>query len=309
MYWIGAGALLLVALCAALGDYRDGRLFIPETSLANPNDLAFALLLGTTCLLLFLYTQSVMLRVVWAIAFPLSMLFILRTGSRANFVTLILLVPVLFVLISRRAKLILFALTPVAALIFAIAIPRATFQRLTLILSNPTQVRVDDAELRGARDSQVARTELQKHAIELTLHRPLLGVGALMFADSVEQMVRLDTGRKSGWQGAHNTYLEISAENGIPALIFYVWVLILCFRMNWFSYQTCKRELMLPTVLGQSVCLILMTVAYCVGIAFCNAAYDPHMDVLVALSTANFLAVRSEARNGKPLPPVQPRLA
>jgi O-antigen ligase len=295
MYWICSGALLLLAVCAILGTIEDGRFLLPNTSLANPNDLAFYLLLGATCLLLFLYTNSPILRVVWALAFPLSIFFILRTGSRANFVTLILLVPVLFTMISNRAKLIMFALTPVAAVIFAIAIPGSTLERLTTILIHPTEASVSDLALRGAVGSQIARMELQKHAVELTMHHPLMGVGALMFQSAVEEMVHSESGRKSGWEGAHNTYLEISAENGIPALIFYVWVLILCLRMNYASYKACKRALMPNVVLGQSVCLFLMTVGYCIAVTFCNAGYDPHLDVLVALSTANFLAVRREA--------------
>ncbi len=307
MYWIAGGAVLLLVLCLRIGEYAEGRLFIPETSLSNPNDLGFALLLGTTCLLLFLYARSVTLRVLWVFALPLSIFFILRTGSRANFITLLVLIPVVFIMISRRAKFAMFVLCPVAVVILAFAIPKSTFTRLTLILVDPKEDQADDLELRGAIGSQIARVQLQKNAIELTLHRPFLGVGALMFENAVEKMVRAETGKKSGWQGAHNTYLEISAENGIPALILYLWVLFLCFRMNYASFQTCNREPRQRAALGQSLCLILMAVAYCIGIAFCNAAYDGHLDILVALSTANYLAIRAETERLKALPPASAR--
>jgi hypothetical protein len=297
MYWICGGCLLLLVLCALLSTYVDGRLMIPDTSLANPNDLAFSILLGTTCLLLFLYSRSVVLRLLWAVAFPASIFFILRTASRANFVALLVLVPILFTMVSRRAKIAFLAFAPIAALLFAITTPRSTLARLTLILLNPMEEKVQDAELRGAVGSQIARTELQIHAVELTLHHPLLGVGALMFEDSVEEMVRSETGQKSGWQGAHNSYLEVAAENGIPAVLIYIWILIGCLRMNWFSYRTCSRDPALHSALGQSVCLTLMTVAYCVGIAFCNAAYAPQYAVLVAFSTANYLAIQRELKS------------
>ena len=50
-------------------------------------------------------------------------------------------------------------------------------------------------------DSQAARTELQERAIDLTLQHPLLGVGALMFADAVEEMVRANLGSQIGMAG------------------------------------------------------------------------------------------------------------
>jgi O-antigen ligase len=294
MYWICAGCLLLLLLCATFGKYVDGRLMIPETSLANPNDLAFLILLGTTFLLLFLYSKSVVLRAVWAIAFPACIFFILKTASRANFVVLLVLIPLVFAMVSARAKIAILALAPVAAVLFVAAIPQSTLSRLTMILINPTEERVDDAYLSGAVTSQIARTELQKRAVELTLNHPLLGVGAGMFENAVEEMVRSETGQKSGWQRSHNSYLEIAAENGIPALILYVWILFGCLRINWASYKTCRKTPELAPVLGQSVCLVLMNVAYCVGIAFCNAAYSPQLAVLAALTTANSLAIQRE---------------
>jgi O-antigen ligase len=298
MYWVCGGALLLLSICLFAGRISDdGRFYVlPETSLANPNDLAFWLMLGTTFLVLLFFSRSIFLRVAAAVSIPLSAYFILRTASRANFVTMIALVAVVFLIGSRTVKMSMMVALPVLAILLAIVIPKSTLARLTLIVSDPERVAqtLGSRDLESAADSQAARTELQKRAISLTLQHPLLGVGANMFEEGVETMVRASTGRKSGWQVAHNTYLEVSAENGIPALIFYLWIMLLCLRMNYVAYRACLKQGAGKLVIGQSFCLLLMTLGYYIGIFFNTMTYDPHLDVLVALSAANFLALRRE---------------
>ena len=121
-------------------------------------------------------------------------------------------------------------LAPVLGVAMLTTVPAETWTRLTLIVTNPLEPGAprDDIQLRGALGSQAARMELQKRAVELSFRYPLFGVGPLMFDDAVDLMVRRETGERSTWQGAHNTYLTIAAENGLPAFVFYVWALALC---------------------------------------------------------------------------------
>ena len=293
MKWIAAGGLLLLVLCAVFGKFEEGRFFLAETSLSNPNDLAFSLVYAMASLTLLVLARSARGKLLWFATLPVCIYYVLKTGSRANFITLVVMGVVAFLLSARGARTVMLVMTPLMFLLVTPFIPQETLHRLTLIVSDPSSARVEHG-LTGALDSQAARTQLQERAIDLTLHHPLLGVGALMFADAVEDMVRANLGVKSGWQGAHNTYLEISAENGIPALIFYVWSLGLCFVLNYRAYKVCKREPSMAESLSQSLCLVLTTVAFTVGVLFCNNAYDPHVDVLVAITAANSLAIGSE---------------
>jgi O-antigen ligase len=304
MKWIAGGGLLLLLLCATIGKVEDGRFLLAEVSLSNPNDLAFSLVFALASLTLLAFARSARGKLLWFAALPFCIYYVLKTGSRANFITLIAMGVTAFLLSTPGVRMMLLLVTPLIVLLVTPFIPRETLHRLTLIVSDPTSARVDQG-LKGAVDSQAARTELQKRAISLTLHHPLLGVGELMFTEGVEDMVRSSLGVKSGWQGAHNTYLEISAETGIPALVFYVWSLGLCFVLNYRAYKTCKREPSMAENLPQSMCLILTTVAFAVGILFCNNAYDPHVDVLVALTAANSLAIRSELAAAKRVLEVQ----
>jgi O-antigen ligase len=230
------------------------------------------------------------------VATPMLMYFILKTGSRANFLTLIVVGITIFLMTTRQIRIAMLLLIPFATAISVIALPHQMLQRLTLILVNPEEQFRERPEFRGAIGSQIARTELQERAIRLTLRRPLLGVGAEMFPNAVDEMVRAETGRKSGWQVAHNTYLEIAAENGIPAFLLFITCIFLCLRMNYRSYRTCKQVPEMKAALGHSSVLLLITVVAAFGIFFNNSMYDPQLDMLVGITTANYLAVARETR-------------
>ena len=291
LLWVGWGSMLLLVLCAKFGEVRDARFFIPDTSLENPNDLAFAILFVMSCLVLF---KSKVQAALALLSCPLFFYYILKTGSRANLITLVAMIVILFLVSPARTKGIMALGIPVVAAILLVAIPGDTLSRLELIFKDNGAAAMSDDQLKAAMDSQAARAELQKRAMELSLHYPLFGVGAEMLLDAIDAMVEQETGHKSGWQGAHNTYLYVAAENGIPALIFYVITLFLCAKVNYQTYQLCRREPLLGDAASQSLALILMTVAFVVCVAFSNNAYDPRVCVLVGMSAANFLAVRRE---------------
>ncbi len=296
--WLCAGALLLLLLCATAGQMSlDGRFFVlPESSLSNPNDLAFWLMLGVAVLTFWLYTPSLLLRGIWAVATPALMYYILKTGSRANFLTLIAVGAVMFFTSSRGMRLKLLLVMPITVVVAFFTIPSTTMTRLTSIFFDPSEEVYSQVNEYGAVSSQMARTELQRDAIELSSHHPLLGVGAGMFEVAVDEMVRAETGHKSGWQAAHDTYLEITAENGIPAGLIFVLVILMCLRMNYVSYRTCKKNAWQEPAVGASLCLLLMSVAFAIGLAFNNSSYSPQIAMLVGLTAANYLAVQNESR-------------
>jgi hypothetical protein len=110
-------------------------------------------------------------------------------------------------------------------------------------------------------------------------------------------MVENLIGTKSGWQGAHNTYLEVAAENGIPAMLLYAWSLLLCLKLNYQAYRMCRGSPERSDTAMQSLALVLMTLAFVICTFFSNNAYDPKVCVLVGLSAANFLTVKRELQD------------
>jgi len=292
--WIGCGSFLLVALCLQFGEMKEGRLVIPDTDFSNPNDLGLAILLAMGALVAFKSTIS---RTLAVLALPVFVMEILRTGSRACLITLVALLLMLFLLVSKRVKMLLMILIPVGGAVIATAVPSTTLKRMTLIVSDTAGPRsVNSEELSQAIDSQAARTELQKRAFELALRHPILGVGAMNLEDAIDDMIRGLTGRKSGWQGAHNTYLEVAGENGFPAAILYIAVIIMTIKMNYRSYRICRNVPQLLPASAQSLALLMMILAFGVCTAFSNNAYAPPVCAVIGLSAANFFAVQREAR-------------
>ncbi len=304
--WLGWGAFLLLVLCFVYGRMSEDRFVIPDTTLANPNDLGFAILFVMSGLLVL---QSKVARVLVALSLPVFLIYLLKTGSRADMITLMALMVVAFYFAPRNWKVIMLVAMPVIAGGVLAVVPSQTLARLTTIVSNPLSTRGATTELNQALDSQAARLELQQRAISLTIRHPLLGVGVTNFEDAVDEMVEETLHVKSGWQVAHNTYLQTAAENGVPAFCLYVWTLILCLKMNFWSYRTCRETPLLSESVTQSFALILMNLMFVVCIAFSNNSCDPHLGVLVGLTAANYLAIKRELQGSKIEPVHSPAFA
>jgi O-antigen ligase len=178
-----------------------------------------------------------------------------------------------------------------AALAVVPLLPKDTLDRLMTFSTIKRDVssyqQLDIAK--GAVDSTEARTMLQKQALELTLRHPLFGVGPAMFADAIEVLVREKERRKSAWQVSHNSYLQVSSESGIPGLVFYVWVISLCFKLNYTAYRDGVRAGLTDMSL-QSMALLLATAVYAFGIFFSSIAFNYHLAVIIGFTAANYRA-------------------
>jgi hypothetical protein len=294
LYWAGAGGLMVLFYCWRYGDFNGIRFVIPYTSLGNPNDLSFHLLYTFSFLVLLLWTRSLPARVVVILATPVALMYLLKTGSRGNFITLVAAV-LTFLATARRSQRLAACVLLVASLpVILPLVPRSTLDRLrTLAWVFSEEAPAGDTEVQRAIESQEARRHLQRRAIELTFEHPLLGVGPLMFAPAVDTRVRAETGRKSTWQNPHNAYLQVSSETGIPGLIFYAWTLGLCIRLNHRNLVI-ARERGHRMGTGQSLSLLLACVVYAVATLFSHLAYAYYLPFLVGLTAANHLAIRQE---------------
>ncbi len=302
MWWTVAGIFVVLFVCWRTGQYSvDYRFAVPDVeALANPNDLAFALLFGSTFLLLLLFNRSLLTRVMWLVAFPITIGYALKSGSRANLLTLMFMLVVIFLLLPTSKKLLFVLVMPLLAGFLSLIVPASTWQRLTLITMTPESALTGDDMRNSALYSQMARKELQRHALQLIVRHPLLGVGPLMFPDAVDSMVRSTEGHKSGWQNPHNVYLQIGAENGIPALVMFVASIVYCAKLNYAAYAAQKgiAERTMPRL--QSLCLLLATLDFAFGILFCNVGYFSYLALLVGFTAANFLAVQNEMKQKVP---------
>lgn len=272
-----------------------GRFNIPGTSMANPNDLAFNLLFGLAFSMIFLVKSNLLMRLFWFCFAMASLFFVLRTGSRANLITLLAMVIAAWIISSGRVRTLLIAGTLLTAMLFAVLVPRTNWSRLTTVFSASSEdIENNEAHLEGAISSTEARRNLQLRAIKISLLNPILGVGPRMFTYALDGYMRtMENYAKGSWQHPHNTYLDISSETGLPSLALYIGVIVWCLRTN---YRNVRWAQFWPDVPGQALgissALFLASVVYSVGTLFCSIPYLFQLPFLLGLTAANTLAMR-----------------
>jgi O-antigen ligase len=297
------GVLPVLMLCALKGEVQDGTRFgIAGTSLENPNDLAFHLLWASTLLMIFLLGKGKLGKVVAVIGASSSFWFILKTASRANFITIFAVVAVVFLLSAPSIRIALLIAVPIGLAITLPLLPKSTFDRiLSVKLSSAEEVAKQsdaesDAQLRSAMDSEASRMELAMLAVSATLRHPVFGVGQGMFADETADFMLKATGEKAPWLTAHNSYLKISSETGIPGFVFYLWSISASLWMTLHALKRSRKRPGFEDTSRNSICILMALVTYCVGTFFCDIVYLPYLGMTAGLAAANFLAFRNEDR-------------
>lgn len=175
----------------------------------NPNDFAWAIaLVFPSCLYFMLRRRNPFVKLFWISAMVVLAIALLKTYSRGGLISLIAAVSVCvweFGIKGKRHHLVaLFLIGGFVALV--VVAPDQLFDRLAAVW-NP---RADST----AAASSTMRWELLLQGLVLTAKHPLFGIGAGNFA--------IVTGT---WLGTHNTFVELSSENGLPALFLYLFIL------------------------------------------------------------------------------------
>lgn len=200
------------SLAALFGATERGRLF---GSFVNPNFYAGSLVIALPITLAaYLVTRRTVLALFAGIGFAVEMLALMGTGAK-------------FGILAAVASLAVFFLLA----ILTKSLRRSKFTRLLVVCvvtllvcatsSGLVRYRIRAAEAGG---SQVHSTEFRLYTWEATLHmiqdRPLLGVGPGNYPIDYRQYTI------AGYTThAHNSYLQIAAECGVPALVAFVLLL------------------------------------------------------------------------------------
>ena len=279
---------LMIMLCYAYGEVNGDRFNIGNsTYFGNSNEIALTLTIYV-CFFLYLFYSQVRLTSLISIAgIILCFVYILKTGSRGGFLglTILFLLQLAFV----RSRFFLFSLGALLSVIAILIVPAETRHRLTYIVfkldeSNLPQTTSEIATL----NSQLQRQTVIREAIAMTLKHPLFGVGPGQFAVAAFNKAKAEN-RWSPWVGTHNSYLEVSSECGIPALICYAAFLFLCMKMN---YRVVRATSGLPEhreMFGMAASLLTSTIVYAISISFFHIAYNPMLPTLGGITIALYL--------------------
>lgn len=211
---------------------------------------------------------------------------VVRTGSRGGFIGLIAL-GVFLVLTSppgQRWRQILVICG--GAIAFVLSLNEATWNRLRTVTSLTQDYNYDTEE---------GRIQVWKRGATYMLENPLLGVGVKNFPIAEGHLAgKVERGMSLRFTAAHNSFVEIGAELGLPGLIAFV-------AMLWTAAAGCRRVIRAvrgisraqapppPELLAEAgvarAALISVSI-FAVAGSFLSFAYHPITFFLVALSVA-----------------------
>lgn len=257
----------------------------PRLSLSDSydsNDLALIYAMGLPFLLYWFWRGGVIGKGVCVLAAMLAVYGIYRTGSRGGLVALAT-VAVYVVLRVREAGPILRAALAIAIAFGAVVMTRTeTFQQLILALQGKDYNTT----------AEDGRLQIWKRGIGYALSHPLVGVGVKCFEVAEgDKELSGRVGAVSGirWAEAHNSYIQIAAENGLVTFAFWLAMIASTFRelsrqrailLPWGGDRAIRRMLVFQSVLRASLW------AYAVGGLFLSLGYLPYLYLLVGMTVA-----------------------
>jgi putative inorganic carbon (HCO3(-)) transporter len=237
-------AIRLLAISAsaasiyALVSFLSGELTRAAGPIADPNDFG-DLIVAVIPLTIFLFVEDRKWRVLWGLVLATLLAAALGSLSRGALVGLVGLL--VWGVLTRRVSAV--ALLGAGTLIATVLVVGFAF------FGSVVQKRLSDRE-RITSSSAAARVVFWEAAANMSADHPLLGVGPERFDAEREKYLYNSPipleGRENGQQGpvhtVHNSYLEVAAENGIPAaLVFCLFLLAIWISLRKYLLDPANR--------------------------------------------------------------------
>jgi O-antigen ligase len=144
------------------------------------------------------------------------------------------------------------------------------------------------AGLTEAEASSVERHELMQDAIATAIRHPFAGIGAGLFVQYRYDKMLRPNGSHKPYLPAHNTYLEIAADYGLPGVVFYLIFLGSIYAAIRETRKLSKARAAPQSDLIQSIALnveaALVYFAVCAMFMTCDK--HPHQFVLAGFAIA-----------------------
>lgn len=289
MYTLAAATVFIELVTLVTGRIQGGRMALLGGTLGNANYLALILLMGVPFCLFVMRTKPGVspLKVASLLMLLCIPVTVAATGSRGGLVTLAVMFLMFFVPLPASQKLVA---SIVAVILMVIAVAwstRSALDRFRTILSTSSPMHLSMSEL-SAIESMELRKELLYSSLQLTLRHPLLGVGPGMFVVANASFVESTTGRASfnAWHETHNTFTQVSCEDGLPGLFLYCMALLFCFKIVSAANQRARQDPALSQVRHMVFALRLALVAFTGTGLFASNAYMYYFPMLAGLCVA-----------------------
>lgn len=259
-------------------NWRLGRLFFYDA-----NDMATLIATAMPFALYFLLGQRrPVVRVLAVVGLAILAVGLIRSGSRGGFIALLavaIFVLLGFTTISARARLM--GLVAILAVVFGAASDRYWQQMQTIL--NPRQ----DYNL----TSDEGRIKVWKRGLAYMIDNPVLGVGGQNFAvaeGTISPLARLrERGRGVRWGAAHNTFIQVGAELGVPGLLLFIGLIASVFRSLRRVTRLARRSGPAGADLSRiAQALTAALIGFVTGSVFLSLAYHDILYTLVAFALA-----------------------
>jgi O-antigen ligase len=223
--------------------------------------------------------RRLMTRIFAAIALVLLTVAFVYSGSRGGFLAILAMgafVVIRYTAIAVRWRVSAFVLV---ALVFLAVASGEYWRQMGTIGS--------DADYNQTEES--GRLQIWSRGIGYMLDNPLLGVGANNFSVAEGTLSPLAQRQQFGvgvrWNAAHNTFVQIGAELGIPGLLIFVALLGTVFAALRGSKRQRRRN---PAFRGRALelrqALMASLIGFVVGAFFLSLAYHEMLYTLIALA-------------------------
>ena len=257
---------------------------------ANPNDLAFAIVLSMPFVVAFMITaKNSVIKVLWLCGMLVMIVALFMTASRGGFIDLVISGGVTlyyFGIKGKRYYLI------VATALVGVAVMASAGGKL---YDRFAALSGDSTTDQGAYGSYQERKYLMVRALEAIEHYPVFGIGTRNFPTY------------SGvWRDVHMTYLQICAEGGIAVMILYLMFFWRAFK----NLKTLRHMKNLdPDIVLFVGALQSSLVGFVVGACFAPEAYQyfPYFAVAFTAALLQTIKENEQAPGSAPPPPKKPR--
>ena len=189
------------------GETVGGRLVMQSSKLGNPNDLAFALLIGVPLWCRYITGGQVTLfrKVLGLGALGAILVALAKTGSRAAFLSVLIMLLIAFLRASLGGKVKLLATVLVLCALALVALPSSLRQRY---ITFDTAGAADDSDMVGkAAGSAEQRRSNLMDSLRITMENPLFGVGAGNFQLAQDTEAKA-AGKRRGCLARHTQHLH-----------------------------------------------------------------------------------------------------
>lgn len=275
---VGLAGIANTALGFISSDFKAGRMGLEAAgSIGDPNDYAAHLIFLIPAIAYYAFglKKSFIFKIVGAGSIGAAIYQILSTGSRGGLVSLMAFAVYAVVTGSSKLRVAMLLGGPILVLLALPLVPETSVHRLKTLFSSQQNETSEEAS-----ESSDARRALLQASIDASLQHPVFGIGPGVFEDYEAGMAAAE-GRKGMWHGTHNAYTQISAECGIPALVFVLAGLAYSFRYLRVVVKRGEEPLR-----GAATALSVMLFGFCVSIFFLTKGYNFNFLIVSGLAIA-----------------------